>query len=524
MYTLADFMKSSIVPEFHLLTQEKNFYEIPIESVSVQELPVDNFIQKNELVLTTALGCLEEPDRFRQLIFEVSRAKAAAMLLAFSDETYQVSEELIRYADSLSLPVFVIPWKYRFSEIQSETIRNIQNEKLKIYRDIQTALFNLYFESKSLDSAAELIAELFSVPIAIEDRNHQIQGASRNMRELLAAEPPEGLEPFHDAEILVGQIPAGYIRTCAASCGSGRMLPEDMGQGVLEKYICFPLSLWFNRKNIEDMVTVRLKNDFVWNLANKNYDSFDEFALQGMRLHFNLDKDYTCVILKVVPAEDDAAGVEYSGKAAEDAAEIEALLIETGRELHLEVMFADRSLQFTVYVENLGDRPADLLDQFVGRIDHRLTERFPIYHFFWGISEVGTNRESRSDFNRLYINASLALQYCLNANGRQYRFTYQDTKEAQVISALSNHPEIREAAEEIMAPLMKSSSGKELMHTLTEYIANNYNTSLTARKLHLHRQSLLYRLEKIQLLTGMDLAQHRDLFLLEIYSRIFSNY
>jgi purine catabolism regulator len=61
------------------------------------------------------------------------------------------------------------------------------------------------------------------------------------------------------------------------------------------------------------------------------------------------------------------------------------------------------------------------------------------------------------------------------------------------------------------------------MATLSEFIRSNYNTSLTARNLHIQRQSLLYRLEKIESLTGLSLSCHRDLFLLEVYSRIFSD-
>ena len=67
-------------------------------------------------------------------------------------------------------------------------------------------------------------------------------------------------------------------------------------------------------------------------------------------------------------------------------------------------------------------------------------------------------------------------------------------------------------------------SGINLMGTLAKFIDCNYHISLTARELHIHRQSLLYRLEKIEALTEMSLSSHKDLFLLEVFSRIFSDY
>ena len=67
-------------------------------------------------------------------------------------------------------------------------------------------------------------------------------------------------------------------------------------------------------------------------------------------------------------------------------------------------------------------------------------------------------------------------------------------------------------------------SSMELIQTLMEFLKNNGNSSLTARNLHLNRQSLLYRLKKIEALTGMSLSQRKDLFLLEIYTRIHSDF
>ncbi|MDQ7860980.1 helix-turn-helix domain-containing protein [Peribacillus frigoritolerans] len=45
-------------------------------------------------------------------------------------------------------------------------------------------------------------------------------------------------------------------------------------------------------------------------------------------------------------------------------------------------------------------------------------------------------------------------------------------------------------------------SGGDLIHTLTFYIRNQGNVSQTARTLHIHRHTLLYRLKKIETLTG----------------------
>ena len=78
-YTLADLLEGGILPSARLLTGEGDFSKVVIDSVSVQELPLDDFIQKNELVLSTAIGCDRDPQRYLQLIQRARQAHRAAM-------------------------------------------------------------------------------------------------------------------------------------------------------------------------------------------------------------------------------------------------------------------------------------------------------------------------------------------------------------------------------------------------------------------------------------------------------------
>ncbi|MDQ7860966.1 helix-turn-helix domain-containing protein [Peribacillus frigoritolerans] len=56
----------------------------------------------------------------------------------------------------------------------------------------------------------------------------------------------------------------------------------------------------------------------------------------------------------------------------------------------------------------------------------------------------------------------------------------------------------------------------DLIETFSVYNQFQGNVSQTARSLNLHRQSLLYRLRKIESLTGLSLIDPEDLFLLDL--------
>ena len=51
---------------------------------------------------------------------------------------------------------------------------------------------------------------------------------------------------------------------------------------------------------------------------------------------------------------------------------------------------------------------------------------------------------------------------------------------------------------------------EEINTTIQKFFENNLNISETARQLYVHRNTLVYRLEKIQKLTGLDVRVFDD--------------
>jgi DNA-binding PucR family transcriptional regulator len=72
----------------------------------------------------------------------------------------------------------------------------------------------------------------------------------------------------------------------------------------------------------------------------------------------------------------------------------------------------------------------------------------------------------------------------------------------------------RELVERIEAYDRKHSS--DLIRTLRVFFAANANASEAADRLYLHRNSLPYRLARVQELTGLDLKDHRARLALQL--------
>ena len=75
-------------------------------------------------------------------------------------------------------------------------------------------------------------------------------------------------------------------------------------------------------------------------------------------------------------------------------------------------------------------------------------------------------------------------------------------------------------------PLPAKQSGNsfddETLNTINMFLENNLNVSETARQLYVHRNTLLYRLEKLQKVTNLDIRIFDDALTLKIALMVVS--
>jgi purine catabolism regulator len=88
---------------------------------------------------------------------------------------------------------------------------------------------------------------------------------------------------------------------------------------------------------------------------------------------------------------------------------------------------------------------------------------------------------------------------------------------------ISRDPESQQFWKPYIEPLLtyEQTRGMPLLQTVETYVETRGNVSETARRLHLRRQSLLYRLHRIEELIRCDLSDAHDLFSLELGLRLY---
>lgn len=107
--------------------------------------------------------------------------------------------------------------------------------------------------------------------------------------------------------------------------------------------------------------------------------------------------------------------------------------------------------------------------------------------------------------------AELALKVAMTS-GKKRSFGYESLGFYKVLFNVSNRKELESFRSEVLGPLNEYDKrhGGELLPTLTAFLEDTENLSIVADKLHIHRNTLRYRLQKVAEITGRNLGDTQD--------------
>ncbi len=101
---------------------------------------------------------------------------------------------------------------------------------------------------------------------------------------------------------------------------------------------------------------------------------------------------------------------------------------------------------------------------------------------------------------------------------------YSDLGIHRLLLRVPNVSDLWAFAEEVLGALIddERSTGINYVETLSVYFAENGSPRRAAERLHLHPNTVTYRLRRIEELTGISLSIHRDRLMAEIAAEIFT--
>lgn len=128
---------------------------------------------------------------------------------------------------------------------------------------------------------------------------------------------------------------------------------------------------------------------------------------------------------------------------------------------------------------------------------------------------LGTIVNSLQDVSRSYKEAKMALDVGKIFNGDQNVMSYNNLGIGRLIYQLPL-PLCKMFIKEIFGDKSPDDFDEETLSTINKFFENSLNVSETSRQLFIHRNTLVYRLDKIQKMTGLDLRVFEDAITIKI--------
>ncbi len=543
-FTIKDFLHLEIIDGGTVRSAKDIALHKPIDSISVIELPVEDFVHENELVLSTCIGCADDVTVFRNFVWDIYKSGAAALVISTGRYVKEIPPEVIKFADELQFPLLEIPWEIRFAGIIETVlleINNIKHSNLKKFESLQKKLLTYFLDGTTLSDAAELIHREFGNKVVIVNTAGAIKGKSNHSDDLLniLEEPLKILTSGKNLNALKNyncedvytvykirskNIVHGYLYIKALDKNAENDLVKP-NRNFVVRHIVSPISLWFDREQTIFETEMHHQDNFIWDLINADEENLAELLQQGKSLGYDLSLPYICMVGLVNNFETSYKDnrLEYNSYEQWKYNCIKALkqeVLRAGRSLKLQVMSTFQKERLIVFLEIKDKNVEALATKFLDVTEQRIKHLYPKLTISWGIGE---NIITSYCFNKGYVDAKISLEVCSKELKPGYRNLYHNPSIYRLLSLIYEHKDAQEITMNIIGKLVEydNENGLDLLNTFKTYMENKGNVSQTARSLHLHRQSLLYRLKKIEEITTLNLDKADDTFLLELCVRLW---
>lgn len=515
-----------------------------IKLVNVIEVPdIMDWLIDGEFLLTTGYSFREYPELLETLIPRMSQAQSAGLAIKTKRYLDEIPSEIIVSADEHNIPLLEVPFDLSFSEIIAPILGVVFNKQNKILQKLEQAhkkLMDLALNGSPLEELCKETGKLISNPVAIIDRegvliindnapdkdkfellfsDKSVQVKQEKLRFGNTKEVKYSLEYSSATEMPIS-IKAIRIPIIAAKYEYGHMValinrpiyePDIL---TMERAATIAALEFTKRKAIFE-IEKSYYSDFLEILLSADFDNIDEIIKRGRIFNIDLDTPTAVVIINDNSNNDIEEIHDYMSMNGKRSKEDLLKEINSFFRLHGTAnLIAGIKGNNVVIVLGLAENgPGELKETVVSLLKYlkdsiRLNMKINI--------GVGRANEDIRMIGRSFEDAREALKIAQLSDTAQVVFF--DNLGFYKILSEKNRSELEKFVEELLQPVFDYDRNKkgDLIKTLETYYETNRNLKLTSTKLYTHYNTVLYRIKKIEELTGISLDNPENALNLEI--------
>ncbi|REB05276.1 PucR family transcriptional regulator [Sporosarcina sp. BI001-red] len=529
-----------------------------ISLVNIMENPdAFDWLSPNELLLSTGYIFKDDENLQNRIIQELSEINCSGLIVKTKRYFEKLPDNMIKKANEYGLPLLELPYGYTLSNVIS-----IINEKAsgrydllnRKTLDIHNLFFKTSLEGGGLSLISSTLAEAIENPILIVDQD---------WRYLTSAEAKGNPEPIANYlslsksaplfdESFIRQIPKNFSsmkRSIKRSFTSDdtmivcRILPIAVSNNVygyiivwqtmrdllefdyiiLEQASTIMALERIKAKEIEE-VKLEIRQDFFDDLLAGKIKSSTTLQtlcdLHGMNAQYR----YYCMVINIKPSEVEQYEdmIIWKYKMEKIAKKCVAVVNSQSYKAKGEITCFYRSNRIIVLIGQNEDNPVDSITDikaYANGLHESLSETIKERCMIG----IGRQVEGISSLYKSFSEANEMIRLTQQLNEKNEVAHYEDYAVYHLLDSNIKEHALVEFFEKCLGLLFThdQENGTAYIETLEYYFTNNSNVTETAKAMFIHRNTLIYRIERIQEILGLDIKHSEDVLRIQIALKIF---
>ena len=491
-------------------------------------LPAFESVRGGELALVTFSLLHRHGETLPRLLQSLHQEGIAAVAIA-APSIEALGNEALSIADQLHLPLILLPQSAPVEEIEREVITFVVSFRGEIERratEISHQLMQLSIQGTGIKGLCEQLARSCEKWVILQDAEqrilYQIAPLRENEESLPAILTDDALQQANLTRI---EVP---IQIRHEVVGHLSLIGKDSDFDYLERLILGQvapiLALEFARERERSEVETRYQTEAFMDVLHGSYQQAEEMLARARMLGYDLTIPQVVAIFELAPTEP-----EYPAKSPHSQwhRRIRDELLRAWPESWIlsEPRRVTALLPYPLYSNNQESRRESEQTIFkrLERVQARVQQHkggngaLPVYSGGFGHLAPGLQ-----DIPQSYREARQALEIGQRLFGEGNLHSFARLGIYRLLFHLYGQEELTNFYRETLGPLVDSDNRNNgaLIETLEGFFRCNGNLSETARNMHLHRNSLLYRLGRIEELLGRSLEDSELRLSLQIALKI----
>ncbi|MBL8058032.1 MAG: helix-turn-helix domain-containing protein [Anaerolineales bacterium] len=415
------------------------------------------------------------------------------------------------------LPILALPAENSLRDIQHAALELIVNRQSYLINrggQIYQTLARLSVEGVGLPGLAQAMSELTGKAVLVQDK--RLQPLAEAVPPGLAEGWPAALEALrswsHLPEALRDrrQAAVGGWRDQSLANDLIRLVCPIVAKGMARGYLSVvgrageidaldqlvvehgaaACALEMAKAKAVNEAEKRAHGDFVDAVLTGSVP-LDELVRWAQRIGYDVEPPHAAQIWRWASRPGEAPSLRR----------LETLINQSVAKLGLNALIRLRNNEVVVFcaVADAG-RPEAAL-RLAAAIHRAAGEEYPQQAAHCGLGRPAAELQDWKDSHR---EAAQSLSMAVRLHERAPLF-FGDLSVYRLLFQLEGSPELESFCREVLGPLMDYEGSGDLLETLEAFCDRLGNLSQTAEKLFIHRNSLLYRMERIGQLAGIDM-------------------